>query len=392
MVQTVLVYAVFGLAALPFGLVMWNLLLYRRLPRVGSTVRDGGLQGVSVLIPARDEAEAIGPAVRSVLANTGVELEVVVLDDESTDGTAAVVRGLMAEDDRVRLERSTKLPEGWCGKQHACYRLAGLAKHEVLCWIDADVRLEPWALSAMAAELERGGADLISGFPRQRTDTLAERLIVHLIPLVLLCYLPLWMMRRKGDVGFGAGCGQLFMAKAEAYRKSGGHSHEMVRGSLHDGVTLPRAMRSAGFKTDLFDAVDLASCKMYTGWGQVWRGFAKNATEGMATPVGLPAWTVLLLGGHVLPFVLMGAWLSGGLGLGVGGGEGWVGLEQLVMLSFAMSGVVSVGLAWRFSQGWTAGLLRPMGVCVLVAIQWYALVRKWRGLPPVWRGRAVGGV
>ncbi|MEM6552650.1 MAG: glycosyltransferase family 2 protein [Planctomycetota bacterium] len=387
MVETVLVYAVFGLAALPFGLVMWNLVLYRRLARVGgvasdTATRSSGLPSVSVLIPARDEAEAIGPAVRSVLANTGVDLEVVVLDDESTDGTAGVVKGLMAEDDRVRLERSTKLPEGWCGKQHACYRLAGLAKHEVLCWIDADVRLEPWALSAMAAELERGGADLISGFPRQRTDTLAERLVVHLIPLVLLCYLPLWMMRRKGDVGFGAGCGQLFMARAEAYRKSGGHSHEMVRGSLHDGVTLPRAMRSAGFKTDLFDAVDLASCKMYTGWGQVWRGFAKNATEGMATPVGLPAWTLLLLGGHVLPHVLMAVWLMGGFA------------EQgsLVMKAFAMSGVVSVGLAWRFSQGWTAGLLRPMGVCVLVAIQWYALVRKWRGLPPVWRGRAVGGV
>ena len=106
---------------------------------------------ISVLIPARNEEWSIGPAVESVLANVGVELEVVVLDDHSADRTAEVVREIAARDARVRLEPAPPLPEGWCGKQCACYTLSKHARYPVLTFFDADVRLAPCALPGCTA-------------------------------------------------------------------------------------------------------------------------------------------------------------------------------------------------------------------------------------------------
>jgi hypothetical protein len=155
-----------------------------------------------------------------------------------------------------------------------------------------------------------------------------------------------------------------------------------VRLSLHDGMTLPGAFREAGYVTDIADGRSIASCRMYDGWSSVWSGFAKNATEGMATPVGVWGWTVLLGAGHVLPWLLAGS--------------AWLGLHDPTMLGGAavtaacvMSASYSVAIAVWFRQGVRAALLRPVGVAVLLAIQWYAYVRKAVGLSPAWRGRVV---
>ncbi len=365
-----------ALALLPAALTLGNLLLFRAPPR-----RDAALPppAVSLLIPARDEAARIEAAVRHALASTAVDLEVIVLDDGSTDGTAAIVRRLSEEDRRVRLATAPPLPPGWCGKQHACHVLASLARHDLLAWIDADVRLEPDALSRMAAFLRRTGAGLVSGFPRQETVTLAEQLVVPQIHAVLLGYLPIALMRRSLSPGFGAGCGQLFLARRDAYDAAGGHA--AIRASLHDGVTLPRAFRAAGFMTDLCDASALATCRMYRSAPEVWRGFGKNATEGMAKPVAIVVWTTLLLGGHVLPGLLWVLWMlnavdASPLSLG------------LVTAAATLSMATSLALMFRFHQPLAAGLLRPLGYVVLLAIQWHALIRKLAGRPSGWKGRA----
>src|SRR5262249_61852699 len=103
----------------------------------------GKALGISVLIPARNEERGIVAAVESALASEGVSLEVIVLDDHSEDRTAALVEGLARRDSRVRLVPAPPLPEGWCGKQHACHVLAGCACHPLLAFLDADVRLAP---------------------------------------------------------------------------------------------------------------------------------------------------------------------------------------------------------------------------------------------------------
>ncbi|MCC2662365.1 MAG: glycosyl transferase, group 2 family protein, partial [Geminicoccaceae bacterium] len=278
-----------GLALLPALLTAWNLALYRAPPRSGKGTRPR----LSLLIPARDEEAQIGPALRAALESRGVDLEVVVLDDHSSDGTRAVVAALTAADPRIRLELAPPLPPGWSGKQHACQVLAERARHDLLVFVDADVRLAPDALARIAAFMGSREIGLASGFPRQETGTFGERLIVPLIHFLLLGFLPLARMRRSLQPALGAGCGQLICVRREAYERAGGHA--AIRASLHDGLMLPRAFRRAGIMTDLFDATELASCRMYRGLAEVWRGFAKNATEGMARPAALPVWTVLLL-------------------------------------------------------------------------------------------------
>jgi hypothetical protein len=368
----VLAWAALLLAALPAAMIAKNLRAYRPAPGA-----PGNAPGVSILIPARDEEAAIGEAVRCALASGGKELEVVVLDDHSTDRTAEIVAALAAKDPRVRLESAPPLPPGWNGKQHACAVLASRAHRDVFLFVDADVRLAPRAADRIAAFLAQSGAGLVSGVPREETGTFLEMLVIPLIHVTLLGYLPIERMRASTDPAYGAGCGQLFAARRDAYEASTGHA--ALRDSRHDGVKLPRAFRRAGFATDLFDATDLAACRMYRSAGETWRGFAKNATEGMATWGGLVPWTVLLLGGHVLPVVLLAAGIAGKLSHAS---------TILAALATAMSYAGRAACAVRFKGSYLGVAFHPVGVAVLVAIQWWARCCAVFGLRTAWKGRA----
>jgi hypothetical protein len=152
--------------------------------------------------------------------------------------------------------------------------------------------------------------------------------------------------------------------------------HAVIRSTLHDGLRLPRAFREAGLRTDLCDATDLASCRMYRGASEVWHGLAKNAVEGLGSPGLIVPASLLLFGGQVLPFMLLLAapWLTPG--------------ASIVALAAA-------GLAWlprwlgvmRFRQSALGALLHPLGIVLLLAIQWYALFRSVLGGAPAWKGR-----
>ena len=360
----------FGLASLTATLFVGNLALYRPPPRAKRDQRPS-----SVLIPARNEEANIGPAVRSILESTAAPIEVIVLDDASTDRTAEIVREIARSDRRVRIESAPPLPPGWCGKQHACYVLSRLASHPILIFLDADVRLKAGAIARMTAFLEKSGAALASGVPEQVTCTSSERLLVPLIHFVLLGFLPIRRMRIDRHPTLGAGCGQLFVALRHAYDASGGH--RAIRDTLHDGLKLPRVFRSAGFRTDLFDATDIASCRMFSTGAEVWRGLSRNAGEGLGSPPLIGIATLLLFGGQVLPLIsLAAASLNGSafrLALSLAG-TGATFLPRLL-------GVL------RFRQPLDGALLHPIGICALLAIQWFAFFRSVVRRPAIWKGR-----
>lgn len=335
------------------------------------------LPAVSVLIPARDEERSIEAAVASVLASRGVAFEVVVMDDGSTDQTAALVRAMAAGDSRVRLEHAPALPAGWNGKQHACWALAHKAHSELLCFIDADVRLDPETLVNMATFLIRGEAGLVSGFPRQVAETWMEWLLLPLIHFVLLGFLPISRMRAGTDPAFAAGCGQFVMVTREAYATTGGHA--AIKTTMHDGLMLPKLFRQHGYRTDIADLTKLAQCRMYTNARQVWQGLAKNATEGIATPVLILPITVLLFAGQILPLLL----------------AIWISLHQVswfiiacVLAALCGSWLPRVLAMHRFQQSWRGAALHPIAILMLLAVQWYAFIRKLRGGEAIWKNRA----
>lgn len=387
-------------ASIPAALFAANLLVYRRLPTRPSnktqplqphyTRQESALADprrflpprheslsppLSVLVPARNEQENIAATLDSVLASHSVDFEIVVLDDHSTDRTAEIVREIAMRDARVRLEPAPVLPPGWCGKQFACFTLAQRARYSLLVFIDADVRLAPDALERLGTFMESSGADLASGVPGQQLGTFSERVLLPLIHFILLGFLPMYLMRWTRLPAMSAGCGQLFIARREAYQKCGGHSR--LRRSLHDGIKLPRVFRRAGLRTEVFDATDLASCRMYQTHRETWRGLGKNATEGLAAPATIVPTTLLLLGGQVLPVVLLAC-------------AHWLSLRALLLtgLATSLSFIPRLFAVARFKQPLASAALHPVGILALLLIQWDALIRHSLRKPAQWKGRS----
>jgi glycosyltransferase involved in cell wall biosynthesis len=366
-----------GWSEIPFLLFLVNIWFFQR---PGRPWNKRPLPKVSVLIPARDEERSIGAVLAALRASRGVDMEIIVLDDGSTDDTAKIVEEAAALDPRLRLVPAPELPEGWNGKQHACWVLARMASHEVLCFLDADVRVGPEAIYRMAGEINamegrKPEKAMVSGFPRQETGTFFEKLLIPLIHFVLLGYLPLAGERWLSWRGFAVGCGQFMMVRREAYFETGGHSE--IPTSMHDGLLLPKLFRKHGYRTSIYDLTRDATCRMYQGAGEVWRGLGKNATEGMASPLRLPVFTVLLLLGQVMPWVLLVMAL-----------KRWnFFVSAMEVLAIVVSYVFRIILLLRFKQNWLGALLHPLGVLMLVALQWFALARKIFGGKATWKGR-----
>ncbi|UVF20074.1 glycosyltransferase [Microvirga terrae] len=360
----VLGFLLLALAAIPFVLTLMNLSTLRATPRHAPT----GDVLVSILIPARNEATNIEPALEAALGSMGVPVEILVMDDGSTDGTGDIVRAVMARDPRVRLLTAPPLAEGWTGKIHACHHLSEAAHGTHLLFVDADVRLGPHAAALLAGHAQATDAGLVSAVPRQIMVTLGELLTVPTINLLLLGYLPMGFMRLSRDPGLGAACGQLMLMERGAYRASGGHA--AVRSRIHDGIQLARLFRRKGIMTDLMPGERLATCRMYAGLDEAWSGFAKNAHEGMATPVALPIWTVLLLGGHVLPFALLPFLPSLPIA-----GAALLSLVTRMLVTFATQ-----------ENPWSIPL-HPVTTFVGLAIQWSVLLRIGDACRAGWKGR-----
>lgn len=229
---------------------------------------------VSVLIPARDEADRLGPTLEAVLSQEGVDLEVLVLDDGSTDDTAVVARGVADGDRRFRLLDGRAVPDGWLGKPFACWQLAEAAKGEVLVFLDADVTLRPGALAACVDMLHQGEMDLLSPYPRQTAQGVAERLVQPLLQWSWLTFLPLRLAEQSASPSMTAGNGQLIVARADCYRASGGH--QQVRAEVIEDVELARAFKRAGLRVGMADGTDLATCRMYHGWAELREGYSKS--------------------------------------------------------------------------------------------------------------------
>lgn len=400
----------------PAVLFAVNLRRYRAPSPSGANLRFP----VSVLIPARNEEANIAAAIRCVLASHSVDLELLVLDDDSTDRTAEIIRELAVHDPRIRLVAGLPLPPGWNGKQFACWTLSNESSKRSLVFLDADVRIEPDLLARVAAFRRERQVSLVSGFPRLVTVTWLEKLLLPLIHFVLLGFLPMGAMRKTTSPSAAAGCGQFMFVERDAYLRSGGHS--AIRETMHDGLLLPRVLRRAGYATDLADITALASVRMYDSAAKVWYGLAKNATEGIATAGKIIPLSLILLLGQVVPaflalylvvivpllflFGFTGTTLSNTL-LRAGVpfvaslftlAQGGAVVNLAPVFSFALaSAVLLVAVisnfaprllaVRRFRQPLGSALLHPVGILVLLALQWYALARKLFGKPVGWRQR-----
>ena len=365
-------------AAIPAIMFLRNVTLFIVAERSGDEVVSGepaDLPQVSVLIPARNEADGIRAAIEAILAIKDVVVEVVILDDHSEDNTAEIVRECSALDSRLRLLTGSALPPSWNGKQYACYQLAKSSRYPRLLFLDADVRLADHAIADLVKYQDQQNAALLSGFPHQETGTWMEKWMIPIMHFILLGFLPFERMRQSREPAYAAGCGQLFMTRKSDYETAG--THAAIASSRHDGVKLPRAYRAAGLSTDCIDATSLASCRMYDSAATVTRGLLKNATEGIASPRLIVPFTIILLGGSLLPLVTM-----------------IIGLKRSDYLAITMSAIAigcfhlpRVIAAIKFRQSTMGVWCHVPSIITFVGIQWLALVNHLMGRKTPWRGR-----
>jgi chlorobactene glucosyltransferase len=327
---------------------------------------------LSILIPARNEAAVIGQTITAVLAQSVAQWELIVLDDGSTDGTAALIHQAAQGDPRVRLQTGQPLPTGWLGKNWACHQLSQSATGELLLFIDADVRLAPSAVAALLALQSQTQADLLTIWPSQITPTTAERLVVPLISFVIFSYLPILPVHHTHSVAFAAANGQCLLFRQSAYAQIGGHT--AVRGHIVEDVMLAKAIKRAKLRLRMADGNQLVACRMYTGWPTVRDGLAKNIIAGHGQSVLLLLASTLF---HWVLFVWPWLWLA------VGGG-GWAAV--LIALGVVNRWLVGVRLGRGLLGSLLESLLMPVSVLLFTRIAAQAVYWRLTG-GPLWKGR-----
>lgn len=355
-----------------------NVLLFPRL-RPAQEQSTEKLPLVSILIPARDEAANIGPTIRALLVQEYPHFEVVVLDDGSTDETAAIARNAGSGDPRLTVAQGKSLPEGWLGKNWACHQLSRTASGDIFIFTDADVRWQSGALRAVVGAMQTTDADLFTVWPTQITHTWPERLVVPLMALVVLGYLPVIGTHYSPLSAFAAANGQCMVWRRDSYDIVGGHVP--VRDNVLEDVTLARIVKQHGLRLRMADGNRLISCRMYEGWPQVRDGYAKNILAGYGNSVTLLLLATLF---HWSLFLFPWIWLAVGNNLRLDGAwPAW----PLAMIALGL--LVRMLTASFTRQRIVDGLGLPLSVLLMTRIAFQAAGWHYRYGGPRWKGRSL---
>ena len=339
---------------------------------------------VSVIIPARNEARTIETVVRSVLASTYRQLEVIVVDDRSTDDTARLVGELAARDSRLRLIRGEPLPDGWYGKPWACAQGARAAAGAILVFTDADTRHEPELIGRAVGALEAERVDLVTVSPHQRCVTFWERVIMPQIWLLLgLRYHPRMVNRARRERDVFAN-GQFILTPRAVYEAVG--THAAVRHEVAEDLALAQAYLRQGRRLHFAFAERFMETRMYEDLRSLVEGWSKNIYLGGRRSFPEEPWLRALV-----PLMLVAAlafWLvppAALLGAMIAG-AGRVLAPALLATGLSMLFWMLMAYGMRIPVAY--GALYPLGALMAMFI---ALRSTWRGGRRVeWRGRVYG--
>lgn len=252
-----------------------NLRLLPKLDAFKQPAMDEGGPLVSVLIPARNEERCIERCVRTLAAQDYPNIEILILDDQSDDHTADLVAVIAREHPSVRLLQGKPLPPGWVGKPWACQQLGREARGDLLLFVDADTWFAPEAIGRMVTAMRETGADVVSAIPWEETVTYGERLAIPAVHIAFLSPVPLDWIERHPNPDLAIAIGQFLGFTRDIYERIGGH--ELVADRILDDLGIARVVKRHGGRILMLSAVESVGCRMYQSWGEVRRGFAKNA-------------------------------------------------------------------------------------------------------------------
>lgn len=337
---------------------------------------------VSVIIPARNEQRNIERCVRSVLDTTYPNLEVIVVDDHSTDGTGDIARGIAQHDDRLRVVAAPDLPPGWFGKQWACATGAREVSGALLLFTDADTRHAPDLIPRSVNALQNRGADLLTVAGHQEMHSFWERMVQpQFFALLLMRYggtEHVSNARRPGDV---IANGQFILVRRDAYEALGGH--ERVRDHVAEDLALAQEYVRAGKRMALVIGAHQLSTHMYASLRELVAGWGKNVYAGgrysvVGGRVGRALYPILLPAAPLLGLAPPVAMILALFGLLSTAWLIWGAICYVVGVFFYAGAYVFMRASPLYA------LLYPLGLVVVLAI---ALIAVRRGSRVAWKGR-----
>ncbi len=338
---------------------------------------------VSVIVPARNEARNIEACVRSILAGTWPNLEVIVVDDHSADGTGDIARRIADSDPRVKVVANPDLPEGWIGKQWACHNGQLIARGTFLLFTDADTRHGAELLTRSMNAMRERRADLFTVGGSQTMETFWERLIQpHVFGMLVARFGNTEKVSRSANPLDKIANGQFMLMRREVYDRAGGH--EAVRTHVAEDLRLAQEWTRLGYSVQIVAGFDYMTTRMYEGFGEVWRGWGKNiwaagrdtVSAGPALQTVLRVLAPLVPLWEIAPAAAIVLALAGVVSVGVGI---WGAIAFTINTLFW----ILLHIAFR-APAWYA-LLNPLAAIVLMGMFARA---AWKGDRVEWKGRA----
>lgn len=340
------------------------------------------LPAVSIIVPVRNEIDNIARCLAGLTTqrDLGSRSAIIIVDDGSEDGTAAVVEQFAAAGHPIRLVTAGPLPEGWVGKPHACWRGASLAEGDWLCFVDADVRAAPELVGTAISTAEAHAIDMLSLHPFQQLGSFWERVVIPAGLLIIACAKDL---RTTQDPASWAATvnGQFILIRRQIYFSVSGHA--AVAAEICEDKALAINVKQAGYRLRVFTAEHLASTRMYRDFSSLWEGLSKNATEIIGSlPLTLAAavlgvvvgWTALMLP------IALGVILFYQFSLMTSGAFGLVLIASAVVLG------IQIGTARHFRIPAAFGLIFPLGYIVAACLACRSAAAHFSGRV-TWKGR-----
>jgi glycosyltransferase involved in cell wall biosynthesis len=305
----------------------------------------------------RNEEENVEGCIKSVMNSELLETSrVFVLDDGSSDSTSQLISQF-----KVEKLTGTPPPAGWLGKVWACHNLAQSGSGKYLVFIDADVRLHPYAIASAITKMNKFGWDFISPYPRQISGSLLEKLIQPLLQWSWLASVPLRITEKFPNRSMTIANGQFFIVKRTAYNTSGGHA--AIPDEVLDDLELARLLISKGFKGGVADGSAVASCRMYKSNSQLIDGYTKSLWKAFGGRTGTAVAILLLFFTGISPY------------LGIGAPASFIFLSRVLAAIKTRSNP-----AYAF--------LHPISIVILLYLITLSSARKSRGTL-IWRGRTI---
>jgi glycosyltransferase involved in cell wall biosynthesis len=336
------------------------------VPRLSAATHPSRQPLVSIVIPARNEARVIEQTVRALLAQDYGALELIVVNDRSTDDTGAIVRSI--DDPRLTVIDGEEPPAGWLGKPWALHQGSGLARGELLLFVDADLIYAPAALRAAVAELEASGVAMLTLFPRFEMRGFAENALMPMLPFTVFSVMPFWLSNRSTIVGLALGGGSGNLIRREALDMT--RRFEPLSRAVVDDIALARMLRRKGLPTRVARADELISVRMYHGAREIIEGFSKNIFFVMGGSLFLGALMLMLMFlFHLLPYMLA---VTGDI----------IGVATVVLISVTRL-VLFRSLRYRLDNAFFLHPIMVLGwTWIFVRSMWITGVRgevRWRG-------------